>query len=169
MKSKQINKKIEILENLIQATKEHKGESFSKEEFFLDFLELTPEDLELMIPIIAKKLPKLKYLSLNNNNNIRSLPYNIEELKNLKILSVQGCNLETLPESLKNNNNLEIIGLPIDNFNLSRFKQSQGIPSVEGQPSSSKRPLKKPRLWTVSDGHQIPVAKGKKRLGPSLK
>jgi|GEM_PF-4917376 len=72
---------------------------FSKQDFLhLIDLELTNEDLSVLILEIEIVLPKLKELNLDENN-LNALPDNITKLKNLEVLSLYNNDLGTVSEA----------------------------------------------------------------------
>ena len=63
------------------------------------------------LPQEIRLLKNLQFLNLNNCSLLTLLPKEVRELKNLEILNLAGTSLTTLPDSIGNLTNLQIISL----------------------------------------------------------
>ncbi len=76
----------------------------------LDNLDLTSKDLEKLVPFIAKTIPNITNLSLDNNQ-LHLLPDNITNLRQLRWLNLTNNILQSLPDSIGNLTTLYFLNL----------------------------------------------------------
>ncbi|MFX0116566.1 MAG: leucine-rich repeat domain-containing protein [Candidatus Hodarchaeota archaeon] len=68
------------------------------------------------VPRSLGKLKKLEYLSITNNSNLAKLPENIGDLRNLKVLNINGGKLRSLPTSITSLDSLVYLGITNNNL-----------------------------------------------------
>lgn len=92
----------------------------------LIYLNLSSKDLETISFQICG-LTSLKVLLLNNNSGLTDLPECISELKNLEVLSIVGCEIDSLPTKLGAMQHLKTLAIAGNRFTGDELEELKSL------------------------------------------